>query len=115
MAKLFSSGCEAAYKSVFADDTPEDWCLLGYEGNSLAPVGTGTGGIQEMITKVRTRGVLRLEGKSCEWDTFDEWTSMFYSRCKRFLTSHGRDTCATLNVAQEASGCQQEHSLSVHC
>ena len=69
MANLFASGCDAAYKSVFADDTPEDWCLLGYQGNSLAPVGTGTGGIKEMMTKVRTHSASGEHSRGKNWYT----------------------------------------------
>eukprot|EP00850_Spirogloea_muscicola_P015816 SM000124S25948 [mRNA] locus=s124:231059:232714:- [translate_table: standard] len=48
----FGAGCEEAYRAVFADDAPQDWCWLGYQGQKLVPAGTGTGGLAEMLATV---------------------------------------------------------------
>eukprot|EP00270_Netrium_digitus_P001684 TRINITY_DN1184_c0_g1_i1.p1 TRINITY_DN1184_c0_g1~~TRINITY_DN1184_c0_g1_i1.p1 ORF type:complete len:224 (-),score=40.86 TRINITY_DN1184_c0_g1_i1:244-915(-) len=58
MAPLFGAGCVEAYRSVFADESPETWCWLGYQGNNLVPAGRGTGGIQEMIAEVDDSKIL---------------------------------------------------------
>eukprot|EP00475_Leptophrys_vorax_P045699 TRINITY_DN9579_c0_g1_i1.p1 TRINITY_DN9579_c0_g1~~TRINITY_DN9579_c0_g1_i1.p1 ORF type:complete len:224 (+),score=24.22 TRINITY_DN9579_c0_g1_i1:439-1110(+) len=58
MASLFKSGCVEAHQSVFSDEAPETWCWLGYEGNSLVPVGSGTGTVNDMIAKCEDNNIL---------------------------------------------------------
>lgn len=58
MANIFKPGCTEAHRLVFSDEAPETWCWLGYEGNLLVSLGTGTGSVTEMIAKCEDTNIL---------------------------------------------------------
>ena len=45
------ASCADAYKAVFEDGRPENWCALGYEGRKVEAKGTGTGGLEELVER----------------------------------------------------------------
>ncbi|GJP51777.1 hypothetical protein CLOM_g10919 [Closterium sp. NIES-68] len=106
MASLFKPGCSEAYRAVFSDDTPESWCWLGYEGNSLVPLGTGTGDVNEMVAKCEDNnilyGLLRLVKMDDGGDSkrvkfvFITWVGESASPLKKGKVALHKKDCATL-------------------
>ena len=46
------ASCADAYRAVFEDGRPENWCALGYEGRKVEAQGTGTGGLDELVERL---------------------------------------------------------------
>jgi hypothetical protein len=106
MASPFTAGCEEAYKAVFLDEHDTNWCWLGYQGNNLTPVGTGKGGIHEMLKKVDEAqilyGLLRLNKTDDGGDSkrvkfvFLTWVGEAAPAMKRGKVTIHKKSCAEL-------------------
>lgn len=56
----FGSSMQAAWKEVLDDQSPTDWALFGYDGNSfdLKLIGKGQDGIEEMIDDLNANKIM---------------------------------------------------------
>jgi len=57
MPGVLGPGCQEYYQAVFFDNDPTNWCLLGYEGNTLKPLGKGEGGLTELVAQFQDNEV----------------------------------------------------------
>ncbi len=130
MGSIFTPQCLAAYEAVFSDLNSESWLLLGYEGQKITHLSSGTGDLDELASAFDDAQVqyafLRIEKTDDGGDSKRvkfvsvTWVGENAPAMKKGkVMNHKGDVLALFNehvrlvecLGEGHEGCQQEH----HC